>query len=192
MASKALALDPDWTAPHDLKGNILRDQARYQEAVAEHERALALDPSNVNAAGNLGLDYAMLGEFDKSFEYFDKAILASPYDPDLAYWYGGKAQANFGLKRYDQAIELARRAIAIKPNYNQFSHVILVAALALTGHDAEAREALQRYLALPSTGPLKTIAAWKAHYSAQGGDPPRIEMNERTCDGLRKAGMPEE
>ena len=39
----------------------------------------------------------------------------------------------------------------------------LVAALALTDHDAEAREALQRYLALPSTGPLKTIAAWKAY-----------------------------
>ena len=37
-----------------------------------------------------------------------------------------------------------------------------MAALALTDHDAEAREALQRYLALPSTGPLKTIAAWKA------------------------------
>ena len=43
------------------------------------------------------------------------------------------------------------------------AHVFLVAALALTGHDAEAREALQRYLALPSTGPLKTIAAWKAY-----------------------------
>jgi hypothetical protein len=66
-----------------------------------------------------------------------------------------------------------------------------VAALALTGHDAEAREALQRYLALPSTGPLKTIAAFKAYYSAQGGDPPRVEMNERVYDGLRKAGMPE-
>jgi hypothetical protein len=37
-----------------------------------------------------------------------------------------------------------------------------VAALALTGHDAEARQALQRYLALPSTGPLKTIAAFRA------------------------------
>ena len=74
-----------------------------------------------------------------------------------------RREANFGLKRYDQAIELARRAIAINPNYNPFAHAILVAALALTGHDAEAREALQRYLALPSTGPLKTIAAWKAH-----------------------------
>jgi tetratricopeptide (TPR) repeat protein len=65
LASKALALDPDWTAPHDLKGNILRHQARYQEAVAEHERELALDRSSLYAAGNLGWDYAMLGEFDK-------------------------------------------------------------------------------------------------------------------------------
>jgi len=62
----------------------------------------------------------------------------------------------------------------------------------LTGRDAEAREALQRYLALPSTGPLKTIAAFKAYYSAQGGDPPRAEANERVYDGLRKAGMPEQ
>ena len=100
--------------------------------------------------------------------------------------------ANFGLKNYDQAIELARQAIAINPNYNQWMHSVLVAALALTGHDAEAREALKRYLALPSTGPLKTIAAWKAYYSAQGGEPPRIEANERIYDGLRKAGMPEE
>jgi tetratricopeptide (TPR) repeat protein len=133
----------------------------------------------------------MLGRFDKSLEYFDKAIRVSPHDPVLPHLYGGKAFANFGLKRYDQAIELARQAIAIHPNYVQYIHATLVAALALTGHDAEARQALQRYLALPSTGPLKTIAAWKAYYSPQGGDPPRVETNERTYDGLRKAGMPE-
>jgi tetratricopeptide (TPR) repeat protein len=109
----------------------------------------------------------------------------------LAHFYGGKTLANFGMKRYDQAIDWARQAIAINPNYLQYIHTTLVAALALTGHDAEAREALQRYLALPSTGPLKTIAAWKAYYSAQGGDPPRVDMNERVYDGLRKAGMPE-
>ena len=192
LESKALALDPDLTWPHQIRGAILRFQARYQEAVAEHERALALDPSNVGAAGDLGFDYGMHGLFDKSLEYFDKAILGSPHDPGLAAWYGGKAVANFGLKNYDQAIELARQAIAINPNYVQFVHATLVAALALTGHDAEAGEALQRYLALPSTGQLKTIAAWKAYYSAQGGGPPRVEMNERTYDGLRKAGMPEE
>jgi adenylate cyclase len=192
LASKALALDPDWTAIHQLKGDILRDQGHNEEAVAEHERALALDPSNVSAATSLGFDYGMHGEFDKSVEYIDKAIRESPYDPLLVHLYGGKAWANFGLKNYDQAIEWARQAIAVNPNYVHYIHTTLVAALALAGHDAEARDALKRYLALPSTGPLKTIAALKAYYSPQGGGPARIEANERVYDGLRKAGMPEE
>jgi hypothetical protein len=84
---------------------------------------------------------------------------------------------------------MARGAIAINPNIANI-HVNLVAALALTDHDAEAREALQRYLALPSTGPLKTIATWKAYLESQHWVP--REVRERTYDGLRKAGMPEE
>jgi adenylate cyclase len=119
----------------------------------------------------------------------------SPSDPSLAYWYDSKAWANFGLKNYDQAIEAARRSIAINPNSDPFAHVALVAALGLTGHDAEAREALQRYLAPPSTAPFKTIAAWKAYQMSmvpKGGDPRFLEMSERSYDGLRKAGMPEE
>jgi class 3 adenylate cyclase/TolB-like protein/Tfp pilus assembly protein PilF len=192
LASKALALDPDWTAIHQLKGDILRDRGHNEEAVAEHERALALDPSNVQAAISLGFDFGMHGEFDKSVEYLDKAILESPYDPLLVHLYGGKAAANFGLKNYDQAIELARRALAINPNYAPYLHSVFVAALALTGHETEAHEALQSYLALPSTDSLKTVAAFKAYYSAQGGGPPRVEENQRIYDGLRKAGMPEE
>ncbi len=63
----------------------------------------------------------------------------------------------------------------------------------MTDHDAEAREALQRYLALPSAGSLRTIAAWKAYLSPVSDRDPRfLELNERTFDGLRKAGMPEE
>jgi tetratricopeptide (TPR) repeat protein len=128
-------------------------------------------------------------EFDKSVESLDKAIRVSPYDRGLPNWSVGKAAANFGLKHYDQAIEQLRQVIAINPNYVPSAHVILVAALALTGHDAEAREALQRYLALPSTGPLKTIAAVKAYNESQHWVP--REVSERTYDGLRKAGVPE-
>ena len=126
LEMKALALDPDYTWPHAVKGGILRAQGRAKEAVAEHERALALDPPNVFAAGELGFDYLIRGEFDKSLGYFDEAILASPHDPSLAYWYGGKAEDNLGLKNYDQTIELARRAIAINPNYVPHIHVRIV------------------------------------------------------------------
>ncbi len=191
LASKALALDPDWTWTHLMKGEVLRAQGRAKEAVVEHERALALDPSNTTAVGVLGYDYGNLGEFDKSLEYLDKAIQANPNDPGLAYWYGSKAWDNFGLKKYDQAIELARRSVSAKPEYNGSSHVVLIAALALTAQAAEALEALQRYLALPSTGPLKTIAAWKAHQMSLSDTPRLVEASERLYDGLRKAGLPE-
>ncbi len=194
FASKALALDPDFVSALDEKGWILQNQGRTEESVSEFERALTLDPSYVDADSGLGVDYVALGRFDKSIEVLDKAIQASPSDPSLTYYYNNKAVGNFGLKNYDQAIELVRRALAINPD-NPYSHVYLVAALALTDHVAEAREALRSYLA-PSTAPFKTIAAWKAHQESMvpqgGGDPRYAEMNERTYDGLRKAGMPEE
>ena len=69
---------------------------------------------------------------------------------------------------------------------------MLVAALALSGHDAEAREALQRYLALPSTGPLKTIAAWKAYLSPITARSTLLRAQRTDFRGLRKAGMPEQ
>jgi adenylate cyclase len=194
LASKALALDPDNAWVHGTKGYILQNEGRTVESVPEFERALALDPSFADIYGGLGIDYLALGQFDKSLEALDKAIRASPFDPGLTYYYGNKAWANFGLKNYDQSIELARRAIAINP-YNPYANVVLVATLALSDHDAEAREALRSYLA-PSTASFKTIAAWKAHLMTlapkQGIDPRFVDMSERSYDGLRKAGMPEQ
>jgi TolB-like protein/Flp pilus assembly protein TadD len=188
LESKALALDPDEVWAHSVEGWILLSTGRNDEAIADFERARALDPSWADADVGLGWVHLRLGQFDKSIEYLDKAIRLSPYDRGIPYWYGGKAQAYFGLKRYDQAIEQLRQVIAINPNDIWWAHTILVAALALTDHDAEARDALKRYLALPSAGPLKTIAAVKAQ--SQHWVP--AEVNERMCDGLRKAGMPEE
>ena len=59
----------------------------------------------------------------------------------------------------------------------------------MTDHDAEAREALHSYLALPTTAP-KTIAAVKAHIESQHWIS-KLPA-ERMYDGLRKAGMPEQ
>jgi hypothetical protein len=79
------------------------------------------------------------------------------------------------MKQYDQAVESGRRAIEIYSNYS-FAHGNIIAALALTGHEADAQEALQRYLALPpdlrlppdAVG-MRTIAAWKAYQGKRAG-----------------------
>ena len=114
LVSKALALDPNYARAHSLKGAILMFQTgRLDESITEFERALSLDPAVVNALGGLGWDHFYLGQFEKGLEYLDKAICLSPRDPFASGWYQGEAAGHFALKQYDQAIEWARRAIAI-------------------------------------------------------------------------------
>jgi adenylate cyclase len=157
LLSRALALDPNYAWAHELKGYMLAFQGHLDESVAECERALSLDPSLVQAYGGLGYSYLRMGQFEKSLENYDKAIRLSPRDPSLVAFLGPKADDYFALKQYDQAIEWARRTIAVSPD-NLWSYFDLIAALAMAGHEAEAREALQRYLASDPKWP-KTIAA---------------------------------
>jgi TolB-like protein/Tfp pilus assembly protein PilF len=193
LTSQALAVDPNFPNAHDVRAWVLVLQQRYDEAVAEEERAIALDPSAIDAVTSLGVDYDYLGQFEKSNEYLDRAIRLSPRDSLTNARYGVKALNYLALKQYDQAIDWARRAIAVAPNnlQVQYAHATLIAGLELTGREGEAREALQRYLALPVAG-LKTISGWqafKANYHS--ADPRYAELWDRVIEGLRKAGMPE-
>ena len=192
LASRALAVDANSSAAHFAKGHVLIDEGRFDDAIAECERALALDPNNATAVGNLGGTYFLLGQYEKAIEFTDKAIRLSPRDPTLFHWYWHKSSNYFGLQQYDQAIKWARRSIAINPNFAQ-PHGILAAALALTGHEAEARDALERYTALRK---FKSIAAAKAALPPPSADP-RVRASSdrfyaRVIEGLRKAGMPEQ
>jgi tetratricopeptide (TPR) repeat protein len=138
----------------------------------------------------MGYAYGRLGQFEKSLELVDKAIRLSPRDPLLFYWYADKASALLALKQYDQAIEWARRAIEIHPD-NVTPHMFIVAALALTGQESQAREALERYLAIPSAP--RTVGRWKqirALYVNEHTDPRFVEYWDRLIEGLRKAGLP--
>jgi tetratricopeptide (TPR) repeat protein len=192
LVSKALVVDPNYAYSHHFKAIILRFQRRLDEAIAQNERAIALDPSLVDAIENLGDDVVLLGQFEKSIEFYDRAIRLSPHDPAVFLWLGFKAFAYFGLKQYDQAIEWARRSIAINGAFAD-PRASLVAALVLTGHDTEAHEALQNYLAVPRIGP-DTIAEWNAHWAQitdSHSDPRILESISRMIEGLRKAGMPE-
>jgi TolB-like protein/class 3 adenylate cyclase/Tfp pilus assembly protein PilF len=179
LVSQALTLDPNYATAHRAKGLILFGQGRFDESIAEYERALALDPAMISAVIGLGWEYLDVGQTEKGLEFLDKAIRLSPHDPALDSCYNGKAWGYFALKQYDRTIEWARRALAVSPRGNPWIRLNLIASLALAGHEAEAHDALQNYLASVPSWP-KTIAAWKV-----AGAP------DRYYEGLRKAGMPE-
>jgi Flp pilus assembly protein TadD len=61
LASRALVLDPANASAHNSQAWILNEQGRFEEAIAERERTLALDPADLNAMMSMGFDYASLG-----------------------------------------------------------------------------------------------------------------------------------
>jgi adenylate cyclase len=189
--SKALALDPNYADAHVAKAWILWRQRRLDEAIVEDERALALNPAFLDAYVNMGLIYRTLGRFEESLGFFNKAIRQSPNDPAVSTSYAIKAGDHIALKQYDQALESARRAIAISPNF-ALAHWYLITALGETGQDSQAHEALRRYLALP--GVPATVPALKretAKYVNERDDPRYVEKWDQLVEGMRKAGLPE-
>jgi adenylate cyclase len=96
LVSHAPALDPTVAGAHNAKAWILREQERFEEAIAEWERTLAVDPADVSAVFGLAWDYLFLGQYEKGVELFDKAIRLSPHDPLLQYMDNGNRGPIFG------------------------------------------------------------------------------------------------
>ena len=144
LVTRALAIDPNYYFAHFAKAYVLMAQGRTQEAVVEGERSLALNPSFIDAYVALCFANNFLGRPDRALELADKAIRLSPRDPFLRGLYHMKGWAFFMKQQDDQAIEWLRRA----EGGDVFTDLILAAALALTGQQADAHETLKRYLAV--------------------------------------------
>ena len=187
LVTRALAIDPNFYAAHFAKAFVFVAQGRTQEAVAEGERSLALNPSYINAYVALCSANNFLGLPDRALELADKAVRLSPRDPFLRELYHQKGWAFFMKQQDDQAIEWLRRA----EGGDVFTDLIFAAALALTGQQADAHEALKRYLAVNGVT-SKTIAQLRKQQLSLADNPTWLAYNKRLFEGLRKAGMPEE
>ncbi|HML07943.1 MAG TPA: adenylate cyclase [Xanthobacteraceae bacterium] len=187
LVSRALAIDQNVYGVHFAKAQILLGQEHFDEAIVEAERSLALNPSFVNAYSALGLASSFLGQPQKAVEYADKAMRLSPRDPILYVFYLEKGFALSLLHQDEEAIDWLRRAVAGAPQW-PLPQALLAAALALTGHEAEARDMLKRYLSLGGTR-AKTVAQWKEQMPSN--NPLFVAYAARLGEGLRKAGLPD-
>ena len=187
LVSRALAIDPNDYGVHFAKAQILLGQEHFEEAIVEAERSLALNPSFVGAYSALCLASSFLGRPQEAVEYADKAMRLSPRDPILYVFYLEKGFALSLLHQDDQAIDWLRRAVAAAPQW-PLPQALLAAALSLTGHEAEARDVLKRYLSLRGTR-ARTVAQWKGQLPSN--NPLFLAYAAQLVEGLRKAGLPE-
>ena len=76
--TKVFALNPDSGAGHALLGMVRQAQARPVEAVASYIHALAIDPTNMYALGELGRMYGQLGRDRDSAAMMERASREDP------------------------------------------------------------------------------------------------------------------
>ena len=190
LASRALAIDPNFDGAHIAKAWVLMAQNRQEESIVEAERSLALNPSNVDAYLVLGVANNFLCRPERVFEAIDKAIRLSPRDPALGGFYEVKGEAYFVMRQDDSAIELIRRSAATLQSVDPYARLMLASAFALSGQQAEAGEAIKAYLA-DSRARSRTISQFQTQQLAMADNPRWLAYNKRFAEGLRKAGLPE-
>jgi len=116
LYSKALSLDPNYTAAYVGLATDYYDEGNYQLEVSNYEKAVASDPDNVDALYYLGTAYEDVGEFDKAIECYKRALSINPdykdalHDLSLEYITTGNTR---------KALELLPRLTAADPGWGK-------------------------------------------------------------------------
>jgi len=179
LAETAVHLDAFLPPARAQLGHILVYKRQHDAAIAEFERAFALNPNFFDYRYARALTYA--GEPARAIEILQANIRLDPFQP-LSRSFAGMGDANYMLKRYGEAVRLLRECASRLPNL-QWPHLWLAAACAQAGQFEEARKKSAEVLRI---NPGFTIEGWKR--LAVYKDPKDVEHH---IDGLRKAGLPE-
>lgn len=81
--------NPTFSGPHANLGIIYFHANKMEQAKAEFNKALQLNPENVVCLNHLGIISRNEGKFKQAYDYYEKAL---QIDPDYAY-----AHRNFGI-----------------------------------------------------------------------------------------------
>ena len=179
LADTAVRLDARLPQARAQLGHVLLWKHQHNAAIAEFERAFALNPNFIDHRFALILTYA--GEHARAIEVLEANMGLDPFQP-LIYATSWLGLANYSLKRYGEAVRLLRESASRRPNL-QWAHVNLAAAYAQSGQLNEARAEAAEVLRINAGF---TIESWKRILVYK--DPKDLEHR---IDGLRKAGLPE-
>jgi tetratricopeptide (TPR) repeat protein len=157
-ALAAIRSDSEDPWAHMALGHVHLMARRFDDSLAEYELALRLNPNFALAQGYYGLSLSYSGRWQEAHEAACRAIRLSPRDPFVAVYDGIAAYAQFIGRNYDEAIELARKAIRQRSDFVGGLRVLTAAAAAAGDMDV-AGPALQELRRAQPNISLAWIAA---------------------------------
>ncbi len=180
MAQKAVALDDSLPEAHGRLAFFELSRHRFEQAIAEGERAIALDPNYADGYLLLGHTYIYAGRPEDGIRVAKEGM---PLDPDSMYHnLMHLADGQWMLGQDEEAIANLKRSVELRPDF-MVGYLWQAAINGDLGREGAASAAAQQVLRL---SPEFSIAAHrkKLQYKDQA-------VIERFVEGLRRAGLPE-
>jgi tetratricopeptide (TPR) repeat protein len=143
-AQKAIALAPDEPYGYRALGQILLVRAEYDQAQNALKRAIEINPSDALALATWGTVQSFSGEITAAIESLELALKFDPMlEPSHVF---DLAVAYYLVRRHEDVLRLAERALARYPNFPMLNVPAAAAAARLARKDEAARyvEALRR------------------------------------------------
>jgi TolB-like protein len=179
-ALAAILADNEDPWAHLALGCVHLFARRFDDAVAELEWALQLNPSFSLAQGYHGLALCYCGRWTGGDSAARRALRLSPRDPLSAVYYGIASYAQYIGHNYDEAMRLASEGIRRRADFVG-AHRVLTAAAGMAGQGDVAATALRQLRRAQPNISLEWIAEHM----------PIKEKAEREhyLEGFRRAGL---
>lgn len=186
-ARKAISLDHNVALAHHAMGWVHRLRGNHQAALDAFNETIRIDPNFAAAYAQAANEMVFLGDAKGAILQAGKAIELSPRDQSAQVFKWVQGRAYFAVGDYDKAAEVLGESVRLRPNL-WFSHAWLVAALALSNRDAEAKQALDTFKQVHNA--RSDLASVTRYYSEdQYQNPTAQAAVVQLLNGLRKAGL---
>jgi len=180
LHQRAVELDDSLAIAHAGLGYWLMYPRQHDRALAEGERAFALEPGSADVVHLYAAILTYAGRRKEAIPLFEEALRLNPNPPNVYLRHYGVALRDSGL--YKEAVAMAERAIKNERD-DIIAWVLLISALVPLGQEEEARAAAKEIMRINpkfSVARLQRVSSHKDRTVAK-----------RFCDSLRKVGVPE-
>jgi adenylate cyclase len=177
MAQKALAMDDTIGEAHALLGHLYLQKKEHDKAIAESERAVALDPGGADVYLYYAQSLHYAGRFEEAIPVLQKAIRLNPFPRAAIFLHLGHAL--WGAGRFEEAVSAYKKVLQLRDDI--WAHLRLAGTYIWMGREKEARAEAAEVLRI---NPKFSVDSHAMMLSFKDQS-----KNDRVVAALRKAGL---
>jgi len=179
---RALDADPHCSLALAIDGFVHTNLLKQLDvALDRYELALSVNPNDSLAHLLKGTLHAFRGEGKQAMKDSQHALRLSPLDPHRYFYDSLAATAALGARRYDRAIELARRSLRANRTHASTLRALTIAQWR-SGHHEDARKTVAELMRVE---PSLTVSSYRTRHPAA-----EYETGKDWAEALGSAGVP--